>query len=49
MQTDGEDSSSKIKAHAITKELQQRGVVVDAVMISEFHLNESESVERYSM
>ena len=34
MQTDGEDSHSKIKAHTITKELQQRGVVVDAVMIS---------------
>ena len=33
-QTDGEDTTSKIKAHTITKELQQRGVVVDAVMIS---------------
>ena len=34
MQTDGEDSHSKIKAHTITKELQERGVVVDSVMIS---------------
>ena len=34
-QTDGEDSHSRIRAHVVTKELQQRGVVVDSIMISQ--------------